>query len=331
MQQSRKKQSSQSTGFDKFVMLINPRSTNGYRAEAWIADIRRLAGRRQVIVLTMMTGDTAENAVMLRAQANKLGPKTLLCIAGGDGTVSFVTNFLLSDKRLPDRARTTVLLPLWAGNGNDMAIMLNGLLRTAKLDKILRQGRIATMHPLQCYLTDIQGNTVNRLANNCIGFGVSGLLCKRLNDETHRRKISNKTSDVGVLLQTVLAIWRGLVTSPTFAIETSAGRQKIFERTFYNGPRVAGYYHQPVRLFDEYFYMDTFRYKWPVITPLSAVLSFHRRSLQWPKAHLCTSAGLTVLEPVWMQLDGEPVHLKAHTRIKIKISEQPIYVLSTTA
>ena len=278
------------------------------------------------VLETSKNGDLA-TAAKLRMHADKFGPRTLFCVAAGDGTVNFAINFMLTDASLTKKAQSSVLLPIWGGNGNDLASMLNGGPRTAKIKKILDYGNAVAVHPLYCRISTGKAKAQLFLAGNYIGFGSSGLICKRLNDDAHRQGILLQIPG-GTLLQTILTAWGSLYSAQRFDIEESGRRTRIVERTIFNGPRVAKFYHQPVRLLDNHFYMDTWHAKIPIATPLAGLFSMHRRSVRRSKSHYFKKVDFTIKQATWAQFDGEPLWIQPDTKIEIGMHERPFYALS---
>lgn len=312
---------------DRLIILLNPTSTNHEHAKKYVSEIERLFPKKSTTILQTSPDGKEATASILREHASILGPRTLLCIVAGDGTVNFIVNFLLTDESLPKKARATVLLPLWGGNGNDMSTMLNGRPGVSKVKKIFEHGQIVKVKPLYCRMMLENQKPALFLAGNCLGFGASGSLCFHLNSKAHRESALLRMPG-GTLPQTIATVWSGLNTSSGFDIFESGTQTTIYERTIYNGPVVAKYYHQPVQLLDDYFYMDTWHSKIPVTTPLSALLSFQRRTLRRSKNHYFKKAAFTILSEVWAQFDGEPYKVVSNTKIEIGIYEQPFYALS---
>ncbi len=111
--------------FNHFVVLVNPASTNAARVEHSISELRRMYPAGEVVVRHTLPTEKANRRQIARWAAG-FRPGTLLCIGAGDGTVNLVVEVLLQAPGLSAEARRTPILPLWGGNANDLACMLNG-------------------------------------------------------------------------------------------------------------------------------------------------------------------------------------------------------------
>jgi diacylglycerol kinase family enzyme len=311
--------------FDCFIMFVNPGSTHIRQARRRIADLQGLFPDVPMHVVTTVATGREANAALLRTQAPRLGPRTLLCIAAGDGTTNLVIESLLYDPKLPAIARRTPIFPLWGGNANDLACMLNGAPRI-QLHPIIERGQIVPIRPLQCRITTIDGNVKTYLAACSVSFGASAFAAKRLNETAHRHSPLHKLPG-GHFLQATATVWGGLVAGPTFAVEESGTHKVIYERMFSNGSHIAKMYRAPVRLDDNHFYLSTWEGKVPVVTATRLLLSFRRHSAQ---NRLHDHAEFTVHGQAWVQFDGEATQIPAGAKIEITLSKRPFYALSTT-
>ena len=106
----------------------------------------------------------------------------MLCVAGGDGTVSTAVSVLvgaeLSSHKIP-------LLAIRAGNANDLAIMLNGRRRARRPVQVLETAAVTAVTPLHCTLESPEA-THEILATCYVGFGFTGTSAEILNNREHR-------------------------------------------------------------------------------------------------------------------------------------------------
>lgn len=314
--------------FDRVIVLENPTSTNYAHSRKWLGEIKKLISAESIDILRTSADGKTETAAGLRRIAGKLGPRTLFCIIAGDGTVNFAINFILSDTTLSEKARSTVILPLWGGNGNDMSTMLNGKAEVSKIKKIIQNGTIVSVHPLYCEMSDVKSGPKVRLAGNCIGFGATGMMAKLMNSSEHRgAKLLHMPG--GKILQTAVTTWKGSNHSSRFEIFESGVRAKLYERAYFNGPIVAKYYHLPVELLEDRFYVDSWYTKVPIATPVSVLLSTRRRTFRQSEQHFSRKSEFALLQPTWAQFDGEPQKIPSGTHIEIGIYDRPFLALST--
>ncbi len=314
--------------FDRLIVLLNPKSTNYDRAKKMVAEITDIFTAERTEILQASPGGKQDDIYMLRKYADKFGPSTLFCVAAGDGTVSSIINFLLTDSTLPEKARLTVLLPLWGGNGNDLATTLNGHANMAKIKSILDKGNVVAAHPLYCRVAHGKEEQKLLLAGNYMAFGATGLMCANLNSKAHRESFLFNMPG-GAMPQSIITTWRSLYSSLRFAIEESGKRRMIYELEIVNGPIVGKYYHVPVELLDDHFYVDTWISKIPLGTPLAGILSMWRRTLRRSKNHYFKKVEFTIKDSTWAQFDAEPVRIKPDTKIEIGMYDRPFYALST--
>src|SRR6185437_8881055 len=94
-------------------------------------------------------------------------------IAAGDGTVNLIVDLLLHDPALTTEQRQTPILPLWGGNANDLANMLNGAATRSKLRRLLQHGHVVSIRPIICTLSTPGGSRQVYAAACYASFGAS--------------------------------------------------------------------------------------------------------------------------------------------------------------
>lgn len=313
--------------FRRYLVLRNPVSTGVHRADRRIAALQRLEAGKPFTVLDTLPGGQGPNAALLRRYADSLGKDTLLCIAAGDGTINMVLDILLNDPALPDAARDTPILPLWCGNANDLAYMLNGWPTRSGGRKLLRKGRVVTIYPLTCVMTALDGTVRTRLAASYASFGWSAFSTREL-ERTMRSKHSlvHRIAISRFGLEFIEVWGRHLLRAPRFTITDAGGRKTIFERLLINGSRFAKVGAIPLRLTDRYFYRATAEQKsLPVLLYHIAEVLNHRRGRRFAT----TEDSFTVHNSIWAQFDGEPVKVPKGTHISVTIAKRPFRALTT--
>ncbi len=310
--------------FERFIVVRNPVSTHANRATRRLAEIRRLAPDAELIDIQTRPGGRKANRALLRRYANKLGPNTLLCIVAGDGTISLVADMLLSDPDLPGQARLTPVLPLWGGNANDLAHILNGT-AARSLRTLLKRGRIVPVRPLQADITTSDGAHETRLAVCYASFGASAFSARLLGQQTRASRPLDRLYG-GRFVRELVHVSRALRQTTVFAIDEADHRRDVYEMAFMNGPRFAKVAGIPLRITDEVFHRATVERKhfWSLI--FRAAQLTNRRAAPQMRGH---EAAFTVHDATWAQFDGETVQIAAGTNVRIAIASQPFYALAS--
>lgn len=310
--------------FDTCIVLRNPRSTRAETVARRIAALQKLFPADAFTVLNMVPHDDTANRDLLYAAADRLGAQTLLAVAGGDGTVNFATEALLSDPRFSSEQRQATVLPLWGGNANDLAVMLNGFGRSA-VKHILTTGKRVAVYPLCCDITTL-GVTRTYTAICYASFGASAVAAAaleaqrdtRITFHTRARKFIHELSIISTALRQALP----------FTVEEKNAPRTIYDRIFINGSRWAGVGAIPQRITDKQFLHITVEQK------RIASLAFHITELlrKRPENYIVKApetVQFTLHESTWAQIDGEVMELLSGTHIRIALSDQPFYALST--
>ena len=118
----------------RVVILENPVSTRAAEMAVRLHGVHHEYGKSIVTLPT--TGETERDETAL---AELLEPGDVLCIAGGDGTVNLAVNVLAEEEQ---SAKRIPILPVWGGNGNDLARTLNGSRGRRKVEQIIREGEV---------------------------------------------------------------------------------------------------------------------------------------------------------------------------------------------
>lgn len=311
--------------FDRFVILKNPASTNIRTAERYIAELRKMFPG--ATFKTIKVGRTpSETFKKLQSAASQLGPRTLLCIAGGDGTVNRVVSFLSGSKKLPAQARRTPLLPLWAGNANDFAHMLNGPAYRVRLPLLFKQSRVTPIYPLECRLADAGGRSQTYYAMNYAGFGATAAVAREINQSEHRRRWWQHLL-LSKIIGEVATVGRIVMGSAGFTLEENGAQHSVFERSYINGTRMGRLQPFAASLTEKVFVQTT------VFQEDKHVMAFYRwltgNMRPAPSSKHNRSSTFTTKDSIWMQVDGEPVRVPKNTRITVRCSPIPLYALNT--
>ncbi len=312
------------TLFKHFIVVRNPASTHAERTTRRLAELQHYAPGTSLIIVETIPGGRKANQRLLRPYANQLGPETLLCIAAGDGTINLVADILLNDSLLPETARQTPILPLWCGNGNDLACMLNGPARTS-LKRLLAIGHTVAITPLQIDLLAADGSRETRLAVSYASFGASAFAARVLGRRIRRRHLADVVPG-SRFVRELAATTYALTKAPKFSVLHDGKRQSMFEHMFLNGSRFAKVNGSPLRITDEGFYYIAAKNKhfWQVMHQVGRTLASRHLT-----AGQQSPVNFTLLEPVWAQLDGETIRLDTGTQVTIGPAGQSIRALAT--
>jgi len=311
--------------FRRFIIFFNPGGTHAAAVRRRIEEMQRLAGERPVTIVETSPKGRQANMALVEKHASLLGDDTLLCIAAGDGTTNQIIEALLMTGDIPDKVRRTPILPLWGGNANDLAHMLNGAAYRTRLKDILANGRLVPIHPLQCDLTGKRRKTTTYLAACYASLGASGFAAKRLNTQSYRHNLLHRLPGARVL-HDLIVVLGALVESPTFAVKEHGGMRSMYELSFHNGSRMAKVERMPAKLTDEMFYISRFEHK-RLISAIPRLIEATRKSVAQKLLH--NYASFTTQEESWAQFDGEPVKVPAHTKVQVQLSPRPFYAVST--
>jgi len=310
--------------FDRVIIFFNPQSTHVLASKRRISDLKLLLPDIPVEVIETAPGGPKANVQLVEECSDRLGPKTLLCIAAGDGTTNQILQALIVGKGLSREARKTPVLPLWGGNANDLAYMLNGPSFRMKTADLLTHGKIIAIHPLECTLV-IGKQTETRIAACYAGFGASGYAARQLNTAAHRQSKLHALPG-GRILQEVITIISAIMEAPGFTVKESGSAKIVYERLFSNGPRMGKVSRLPVQLTDEMFYLNTLENK-KLLSIIPRFIESTRKKVS--ENFMGNYASFTIAENSWAQFDGETQEIPAGTKVQIQLSPRPFYALST--
>jgi diacylglycerol kinase family enzyme len=311
-----------SLGLTKCVVIINPASTNRQRALRLAKKLEVYFQAESIERLQIVPGEADKTHALIVKLSERLDEKTLVCVAGGDGTVSLIINILLQESKIPAKAKKAVILPLWGGNANDLASMINGSVYKINLERILKKGRVVAVHPLEVSMKGEQSET--KLAINYVSFGATAYAAKRVNQIDYQRKRLYRTPGIQLLAEAASAM-RSIQQSKSFMVDIDGKSARLYDLILINGSRIAKVYRAPNRLTEKTFFELIIRRKHPVLLPYFARIL---KALALER-NLKTEHRLVVHEPTWAQIDGEVIKLPARTDIKVALSAAPFYLLST--
>lgn len=311
--------------FDHIIFVRNPVSTHQERAERRLAELKLLMPEAELHIVETLPGGRAANRQLLQPYADELGLRTLLCIAAGDGTINLMVDALLRAPEFSETARCTPILPLWGGNGNDLASMLNGSARTS-LRTILTNGKIVTIHPLSITQTAPRMKPDVRVAACYASFGASAFTAQMLGKRIRARRRIDLVPGARFVRELATVTW-ALTRAPLFQMTEAGKSRPVFESIFLNGPRFAKVGLVPLKITEAAFHHTTLEHKriaamFREITRLTS-----RKQTQTVRR---THATFSVRDTAWAQFDGETVRLEPGTMVEIGVADKPFYAVATS-
>ena len=312
--------------FEKFIIIYNPASTNSRRSRKRIAELKELFPSKEVIVEETSPGGYDENRKIIIKLAKKFDKKTVVCIAAGDGTVSTVLDVLLADSSVSPQAKKVPILPLWGGNANDLAYMINGRPGKLSMKTIFEQGSIVPIYPMSVQFKDDKG-THKKIAACYVSFGASAYATQQAELPKNKKKKIHALPGTRMVTE-FFVVAGSLIKARTFTVQIDGRRQSIYERIFVNGSRIAKLDRLPIKLNEKAFYEATIEHKHPkaFISLLSALKILRNRSYGEITGE---DRSFILEEDAWSQIDGEVMKLSKGTKVDISLSSAPFYVIST--
>lgn len=313
-----KRKPNEEAQFEHVLVVQNPKSSHNKRAERRTRELKKLYGHDNITTITT-SADPKKFAKDFTAQLARIPKPALLCIGGGDGTVHAVVELLMKHDN-----KNVTLLPLWGGNANDFAYMLNGLSVTKKLRTILQLGRSVAIYPLEITLQKGKSTTTH-YAICYASFGASAYAAHHLDTVAISRKGPLHNIPVILMLREAFQVFRALVQAPTFKAKIEGRQVEIFEQVFTNGSRIAKIDRLPVKLHDKAFYRaNHLPDKHPSLPiRLYQILRGKQVGKTSSKPH-----SFTTTEKILAQLDGEVTKIAADTKVTVSIAKQPVHAIS---
>jgi len=307
--------------FDNVLLIQNPNSSNASRAKNITDKLHRLASTKPTIIKT--SPDHSENAKSLKKYLSQSKGKTLLLIGGGDGTSHDVVNILMS-KDLRSLAADVAILPLWGGNANDFAYMLNGLSLGKKMSKILIRGKASKLYPLEITV-EKNGKSSTKYAMCYASFGASAFVAQHFQAKPVQRGKPLKYPPFLIVLQEIWRIGVALKKAKTFTVKVDGETITIFDEVFVNGSRLSKMNTLPVKLNQKAYYHTRENNKHPLISRRIASFLTGRKIGEI----ISKPTTFTLQQDALAQFDGEVNQLAKGTKITVALATHPIQAITT--
>lgn len=302
--------------FQRILAVTNTRSSATNSTAEYMQAIEKAAPTAGILAIPI---DDVRGRL-----ATLLQPNSLICVAGGDGSVNSVARTLLGNRQLSASQKSTPLLPLWCGNANDLAYAVNGRPSVAKCKTIIQQGRIVPIYPLRCTI-EHNGQVSTQIAVSYMSFGAVAHAAQRYNQPDFRKNPMHNLPGIRPFNEVIILL-QALYDTPAFTIEQNGEVRQMYDWIIGKSPRMAKNVRLPIALTDRAFYQSIVQRKnLPDIVSRAAGMMW---DLIQPK-HSKKPITFTVRETTWAQFDGEPIRLPAHATVTITLHPRPLRVLST--
>ncbi len=291
----------------ELICVINRQATHFRQAHALLVSL----GKALHKVPAEIDISEYEQEIKKRFAKYRPGEKILVTIAGGDGTVNTVINTLVQ-LQAEHEGVECILLPLWGGNANDFAYMLNGLRIFARANRLLSHTRLASVPLIKLELKEPAKSVRTIYASCYASFGATAYAARQL--EARRFSTKKLLYWLPPLLvgREIVAVVKALLSTPQYTGEIDEKQQVFYEHSLINGSRIAKINRVPVKLSQPYFLHATITRK-----DASVIISLLRIALGRPAAEYTTRNRLSfkLVTPVDAQIDGEVMHLTANAQI----------------
>lgn len=299
----------------KLLFINNPKSSNSDRVRNRVSKLEKRLGHKIKTI-------TSEKDLALFADkfARSLSnQQTLVLIGGGDGTVHQVVEATI---KLPIKKREKVVLfPIWGGNANDFANMLNGLGVGKNLLSFIKRGEVVSIHPLQVDLSTKETHYAICYAS----FGASAYAADILDKKGPARLGRFHNFPAMIVINETISVLKAFLQTHTFKANVNGQQVEIFEQAFTNGSRWAKVYKIPLNLTEKKFY----KVAQPTKNPAMLIRIFKLLTGKRVGEITDKPAKFTVEEAVLAQYDGEVSKVPANTTVKVCVSDKNVFALST--
>lgn len=306
---------------DRIVVFYNPASSNSAVGQQQIAELK--ASQYSAKIHTVPTSDRGNEANQdLFRHTLKEGD--ILALATGDGTIKLALQTLV-DKELPKAIRHTPIVPLGAGRGNDLDVMLNDSRHRVCPSDILESGRIVEIVPGQASLSSTRGEYTHIFASY-VSFGATAAAAMQLNRPEYRGSFLRKVPGFKTLHEQS-AVLEALYKAPLAQLEQDDETHTFYDLVVANGPRMAGgVVHFPVRLTDRYMFRSEIIDKQPATLARSlGSLALGRQAGKFQSNDFAFITKSTT----HVQFDGEAEPIYPETSVVISPAELTFRAVTT--
>lgn len=306
--------------FENIMAVYNPSSSNRSRAKARIIEIEELSGQKVEIIKT--DKNKTNFTKKLQDKLIKSAKPTLLLLGGGDGTVHDTLNIVLNIESSKVR-NNIVVMPLWSGNANDFAFMLNGLSFNKRLVSVFSGGQIISFKPLQINIKTPKDDKIF-YAICYASFGAIAYVAKELDKKSATSKGLLSSIPVVVMWREILSVIGAFRQAPTFKAEVEGKRVKIFEEAFTKGSRIAKINTVPIKLTDNAYFHINQTEEHPLLSRRVVQIITRRKFGEI----LDKPTEISLRNSTLAQFDGEVHKIPRNTKISVMLSPKKIKAIS---
>ncbi len=312
--------------FSRAFFIMNAKATNAARAKKFWGDVEKSLGKENATIIDITKMTFTKSEAVIAKTLKDCDSSTLLCIGGGDGTVSAVIQTLMLKKELTTENRSVRILPLWGGNANDMAVMLNGIPSAVNIHKILQNAHPVSIYPLSIEVESPESTTKNYIASCYASFGATAEALARMEETAHARGSQGPKHKLIRFAKEFREIGKTLVDVKPIKVEPTGDRTiELYDRLFVNGSRYAKILRSPVDLHDRHYFVLTSRDKnWKII-----LRAFRSLTTRTGGKISDRQRSFTIKDPTYMQVDGEVFKVPGNTRVKVRINDDCFNSFST--
>ncbi len=289
------------------VCIGNPRATHYHQAHRLLVSLGKVMGKVPLEIDIVDHEHELKELLAARSQNKKM----LITVAGGDGTVNTVINTLLQ-LQTHYKAGECVVLPLWGGNANDFAYMLNGIRMLARPGRLISQTDVVPVPLIKLEVKEPNKSARIIYASCYASFGATAYAARQLEARRFSTKKISQWFPLLLVGHEFVAVVRALLTTPRYTGEIDQKEQVFYDHSLINGPRIAKINRVPVSLGQPYFLHAAITRKDP-----SVIISLLRMAFGQPAATYSMQSQLSfkLVTSVDAQIDGEVMHLQAGTDI----------------
>jgi diacylglycerol kinase family enzyme len=299
------------TEFERIVPVVNPHSTNIGRAQGYLDDL--YDAFPSFTDRNMQPIETTRNAEKtLERILQNTRPGDLVPILGGDGTISAAAQAAAG--------RDIILLPMWAGNGNDAASDLNGEAGARPMHQLILHGIKKAIHPVDIHIDSRALQAINYFE---VGSNPKG--AKLLNTNAWRN-LPGYDNDRLRSIYEYAALLPIAFFSRRFPITEDDITRRAVNLSVVRSHHVAKHATFPVSLEETHAFMTESS------TPLHLLpwaLRALRGTLKGDYLELGQKRSMQIGRTVLYHIDAEPGVIEKGSTLELSMADTPFYAVST--
>ena len=304
---------------ENIVLLINPHSSRFDAMRPYIDELResQYGGSRIQEIETDKQHSITEARLLETVKENDC-----LIVVGGDGSKHIAASAIA--KHYPNNGVKLLFVP--GGHANDLSYGVHGSGQLPPLSHILDNGRIVRVRPIEVS-TSLGVKKSHDIALGYVGIGMTALAAQTLNSWPYRSRLASRDPLVDAVGEAFVAA-KSILQSRPFQIEHNGRFKYVYEILFTNGPRVAKYFHFPIKLEDDRIFMTKIETNSRFRKIASMVGNVLLKQTEIDGEVLYGETSVTVYDDELIQLDGETRALHPGTHMIFKQSDNSIELVT---